>query len=827
MRFDLNMIPQEHTVKMKGNGSIDYKIVVNYDWDFDEIDDVEEIQKKWNFGALDPTIPNVWGFFEKRPDIFSTINTTGLASGYFNLFIPESYNEERYLYISAESGELSGITVDDDNLTLNDVTISGNNQSYFPRETPYGILTPGYHLICFEYAANTTAQISFFVDNKEVIVFEKAELRDSDGDGVKDEEEDRSGRNKYNSDSDQDGLPDNLDSSPIASLSVNKDHITQIVLPHNKSRNTIITMSIKKPTPDYTSTSSRIFHPQYYYGHDQYTSPYDQGGLEILIQPALRLYGNQSITRSDLCTFWKEDASAYDSFCLVDGYDASSVGDAIPDRSDPNAETTFIMPKAALETYEFVIYIPKGHLAKLDNVIDLRFDFIWLITYYNATKAVKLLHYYPFDQDPLIQSLKVQEIGNVSYILGSPDSLVENQILWALTQNPQLGPFNEFGVADDIVGSGMVDFFGLVNKTLTDRNDHPRANTDTEVLYFATHANTYDVLNKINTKIFGESSFAFVYAGDLEYYFSSYSITNVYKAGLYTADDPEVSGEDKTCYYVGWCNYTEDGIANYEQRATLMGFPIEMSLLNFQNARVLKITEALGFEIPLTDIPFSLEMNLHDRIVFLNQTYVELKEAPTGIPLLNFNNTKHSYTSIIDNRRWSVEESELIFSDYGYPISKSIVNSFNELKEISLSFYDLLKGLPQLSQYTNFDFNEMWGPNSAVISITLWESYFTLINDLPNLILTQNQNPSKFDVLLSAILSPRNSVMDKVNAVKAFLPLEEFTLINSITKSGDYFLRDKTKLDFKWLYSKKDGLKLKFESKFMGNCKKAMSAYSL
>ncbi|GAH00139.1 unnamed protein product, partial [marine sediment metagenome] len=42
LQFDLDMEPEIHTIKVKGNGSIQYKTLVDLDWDQDLIDDVEE-----------------------------------------------------------------------------------------------------------------------------------------------------------------------------------------------------------------------------------------------------------------------------------------------------------------------------------------------------------------------------------------------------------------------------------------------------------------------------------------------------------------------------------------------------------------------------------------------------------------------------------------------------------------------------------------------------------------------------------------------------------------------------------------------------------------
>ncbi|MHA1358830.1 MAG: hypothetical protein ACTSRC_11980 [Candidatus Helarchaeota archaeon] len=43
-----------------------------------------------------------------------------------------------------------------------------------------------------------------------------------------------------------------------------------------------------------------------------------------------------------------------------------------------------------------------------------------------------LLHYYDFEEDIIIQTMTKKEISNLTYILGTPDTLIENNILWTL-----------------------------------------------------------------------------------------------------------------------------------------------------------------------------------------------------------------------------------------------------------------------------------------------------------------------------------------------------------------------------------------------------------
>ncbi|NVM31919.1 MAG: thrombospondin type 3 repeat-containing protein, partial [Candidatus Helarchaeota archaeon] len=742
LRFDLNLLPHAHTLKLKGDGFIDYKIVVNYDWDFDGISDVEEIQKELIYTQLDPTIPNIWGFYEKTPDFYSVFNKTGKASGFFRLYIPSTYNGPQYLNIYAETGEISAIAVDDDDLTLRNVTLSKTNQ-----KTPYGVLDSGFHLVYFEFIANKSCKMTFYVDFHEVLVLEKHEFTDSDADGVGDQIERQSGMDAFDTDTDNDGLPDNLDPSPLASLTVEGKNLHQVVFPTNSSKNTIIELIIKKPDPDYTTQTRRLWTPILDI----------HNGTEIIIQPVLRLFGNQSLTRDDVVIKWKEDYWHYDNFSLVDGYDSESVGDAIPNVRNPNDEYMFIHPKPTNGSYQFSINFPMGHLAKTDGVIDLRFDLLWLVLYYNETRDLNIFHFYPFENDTVIQSMMMKEIGNVSYTIGAPDSMVENEILWALTQNPQLGTPTEFGVADDIVGQGNVDYYDLINHTLSDRLDNPIEVNDTEVLYIAALQSNNDLLNKINISALTTVPFERNHTGDFELYFSFFSISNVYPEGEFNFWDEELKGKAKTCYVIGWHNYTEDQIEAYEKRANLMGFPIDMDLIYFQSSKVLRITQALGVEIPLAEIPNSRNSTLHDKIMLSDQTYIEPSQQVIGIPTLNFNEELHIYKQVFDNRQTNVETSKLVFMDYGYPFSKVFDESYNAFKN---TFTDLDNFLNQHFTYsTKIDYSKIWETTLLPTEkIQLIHSFKDYVQDLPDLVLDKEFSGIDFVSFLT-FNKKRNSFM--------------------------------------------------------------------
>ncbi|NVM27422.1 MAG: hypothetical protein HWN65_01160 [Candidatus Helarchaeota archaeon] len=687
LSFSLNMEPNEHTMKIMGNGSIAYKIMPNLDWDEDLISDMEEVQQELFIPQLDPMIPNTWGFFEKSSEYAYFHNGSGLNSGYFSFYIPDSYQGMKYLYIFANSGTISDITVDGDELTLQNITLSSHYKN-----TPYGILTSGHHFIAYNYDLTESTEISFHIDGEKIIIFDEIEMKDTDADGLKDLLEMNSGLNIYDSDTDQDGLPDNFDPSPIAALTLNKDYLHQIVIPANSSKNTFINIKIKRPDPDYSLKESRIFLE----GHSNQPE-----GLEVLIYPVIRVFGNQTIARNNLFWRWKGiNETDVETFSLVDGYDPTGFGDAIPNENNSNAEFVFKFAKESAEVFEFDLCYPKGHLAKDDNVIDLRFDFIWLVIH-NSSGKLKPLHYYVFENDIILQSMTVKEVGDVNYILASPDSMIENQILWALNQNPQLGSPIDYNVQDDIVGMGTVDYLELANQTLIDRNNTKRASNETEVLYIAGLQSNYDVLNKIKLQSLVNPSFEVNHSGDFITCFSLYSISNVYNAN-YSYEDEQIRGKNRICYLISWNNYSTGTIDDYAQRANILAFPIFMQVIPFQNSTILKLTEALGSEIPLTDIPYSTASQLHDKILFRNQTYIEPSDSSQTIPLVNFNYSKHVFKELMDNRQWTVEASRLIFNNYSRrPLSQGFIESYSDFKNAVLNMESVINQIPGL--FFNFD----------------------------------------------------------------------------------------------------------------------------
>ncbi|MGB5912593.1 MAG: hypothetical protein WBH31_15480 [Promethearchaeia archaeon] len=895
LQFDLDMQPKVHTAKIKGNGSIEYKILVNLDWDEDLIQDVDEIQKELFYDKLDPTIPNIWGCYEQSSEFSYLPEAVGNNTGFFHFYIPKNNVGQNFLSIALYSGKIFDIVIDNEFLTYKNILISANYMSN-PKVRLFGKFTPGHHFIEYKFDARLPTEISFIINAKKILVLDKAELKDSDGDGLKDQEELANGLNPYNPDTDQDLLPDDMDSSPLMSLKLNKHHIHQIVLPHDGSKDSIIQFTIKKPVVDYSTNGiARKWHNY----------------LDVNILLVMRVFGNTSTMRDALIEFWKGDKNLIQEYSLIEGYDCKGVSDAIPHPKNPFAEYNLIYGSPSLKNFEYELKYPKRHPAKKDNAIDIRFDFLWLVTQYDSkTGNNDIIHFYEVNEDLILESMVNREYGRVSYIIGSPDSMIENQILWAITQNPQLKQTLDYDISNDIKFQGETDYLNLGAQLMIDRgigvypakhgfededlsswtflgqdgayfdiidefkghtkvlsiNDicksssivFPRAEqsfdnskyygniefwfatsdrrknytyillsdlnpltglikiggydgevqfyqrgfyllpgifippmwitvgyiesnkwhhmriefnypdeclsifldgtfrwwapvfssipsgggfkkisfavynefsmeksfyvdavdyswdanykigrnkkplydiddpdlTENEVIYIGGFQKNSDILHKISMiEKFPYPSEEILNSRDFTSYGSYYSISNLNSTNDYSSLGEEVRGDQKVCYTNIWYDYSEGNYHNYEQRTNLEGYPIHLQVLEFQNSNVLKLTQVLGSNIPLNQIPHSLTDQLHDKISLLNQTYLEQVESDDDNQPIHFDYNKDIYKEIIDTRPWEIESSKLIFSvdpiSFADKISEQII-SFKEATDNFIKRIDKL-----------------------------------------------------------------------------------------------------------------------------------------
>ena len=692
IRYDINLGPGEYNLLLRGNGSLEYIIMVNSDWDKDEISDVDEMQQKDGYDFdLDPTSPDTWGFFEKGDEnLFSSqIQEDGGTNGFFSFFIPDNAFTVHSLSMKVKSGEFKEIIVDG-NATIfeNDVFVSTSETP--PVLISYGTIEAGWHHINYIHESNYTSEIEFLINNVPIKVLKYAELKDTDGDGVNDLAEYSNNLNPSKTDSDDDGIPDNYDASPLAKLELNPESIVQVVVPTDESRDTIINIQIKKPENDYSTNGvPRLW----------------KGTNNVSIYPVLRMFGNVcprsvndetivDMTRQRLINWWRPDTSV-ELFKLDEAveqnYDETQTGDPLPNPTDPDGEFYCVFPKPSAVSFDYNILIPHGHPSKTnDEFLDLRFDFIWLVTTYDSwEKTTSILHLYDFEDNILVQSMGMREVSNVEYILGSPDCFIDNQILWTLTQNPALGTPQEFGVSDHIVGQGNVNYFDLPETLIEDRTDKPLDEDETEVLYMTGSYRNYDILNKIHLKNQTNPDFATIHQGDFEAHFSTLTISNLYEDQNYFIDDSEIQGESKVLYQ---SYYHDFGNNTVQQRASIMGIPIAME--TDVGSNILKITQAQGSNIPLSDIPLS-DSELSPEITLLRQTYIERYTQNPGVPLVNFKDGVDIYKECIDNRQNEVELSDLFFCSTMQPSTPAELfqNFTDNYLERLISFNETLNSL--------------------------------------------------------------------------------------------------------------------------------------
>ena len=222
IRYDITLEPGDYSLLFQGNGSIEYKIMVNSDWDGDMFNDVDEIQQKDMYVFdLDPTHPDTWGFFEKSDEnlLNSSIEEEGFTEGYFSFYLPDIYINISLL-IRVNSGKFKDVVVDMDSLFFEGEMFISDQDSPSALHM-YGRIGAGWHHISYLHKANYTSDIEFLINNniganQEVKVIQISEFRDTDGDGVKDLEEYSNGLNPAKTDTDEDGVSDSLDGSPLA-----------------------------------------------------------------------------------------------------------------------------------------------------------------------------------------------------------------------------------------------------------------------------------------------------------------------------------------------------------------------------------------------------------------------------------------------------------------------------------------------------------------------------------------------------------------------------------------------------------------------------------
>ena len=695
LRFDFNVDPGDHHLWLKGNGDVEYKIVTNYDWDDDDLGDVDEFQLADVYN-VDPGVPDLWGYFQKSEESIlwsETEEEFEFKEGHFDFYVPDGGTH--FLTFEIYNGNFTNLDVDGDSLSFQNIWLSADHPKTEMTIYMYPFFDEGWHYVEYDYLAGQLSKIQFRVDSVIVKNIKSSTLLDSDGDGIKDLEEQAQYHDVNKLDSDDDGLPDAYDSSPSSSLMLDNNGMLQAIFDADYNENSIVTINVQKPLHDYSTKGiPKLWRNMY----------------NVSITPVLRLFGNkytedaeigeQNLDRSNLYRLWGKNIATIST--LDRSYDIDGIGDPLPS-SQPNSELWFIFPRPAEESMEFEFNFPRFHPAKIDNALDLRFDFIWLVTYYNSTDgSTNILHYYDFEDDILIQSIILKEMGNVDYKIASPENFIENQIIWALTQNTDLEIPQGSDIQDKIIGEGNIQYNNLNEAIITDlsnyyETDPPKGN---EIVYLAALQDNYDILQKIvirNGQEDDESKFT---EGDYQAYLSFYTISNVYETEDYNFGDPQIKGEQKVVYQNTFTGFT-----------TISGMPIDIDFNSYSTSDVLTIIEALSEPIPSNLVPYSLGGQLHEKVILHHETYIEKHELAGGeIPRLNFNPETDIYKEFVDIRAREVDQGDLFFDDSLYQSRSSAFESqLDQYRDVLEELHD------ELSYFTTPDGQyyypgQLWDP---------------------------------------------------------------------------------------------------------------------
>lgn len=416
--FPIKIEPSNnHKLKIIGNGSIDLKIVCDCDYDEDMINTKEEIKEN-----LDPFNPDFWCWYGSGAHEGWNYKKT-LCSLY--VFLPTISN----LYITLESGIISDLLID-----------SIEYEEYIsPYETiDLGELSKGLHSLIFKatgdqienyFSMNLSRMSSFQISlnplEKEIVKIRSFdEQLDYDGDGLKNFYESEVGLNYFNPDYDDDGLLDGYDTSPFNKIEFSPNEFIQVVFPVEKEKTTLITILVKSPEIDYSSP---------------YMNWRDEKNVTII--PGMRIFGNPDTNISSLSKMINKNVKSYS--LLNDNYNYNPTepgcpGDYIP-TYDPS-ESNMIEPFAVTENSWAVnlIYEP-NHPAKMDKIIDFRFDLVWMVleSIPNSPEP-RLLALFDMEEKMIIQSFQKQEVSDIEYQIINTDSIVEIKLLESLFINPSL-----------------------------------------------------------------------------------------------------------------------------------------------------------------------------------------------------------------------------------------------------------------------------------------------------------------------------------------------------------------------------------------------------
>ncbi|GAH01666.1 unnamed protein product, partial [marine sediment metagenome] len=154
-----------------------------------------------------------------------------------------------------------------------------------------------------------------------------------------------------------------------------------------------------------------------------------------------------------------------------------------------------------------------------------------------------------------------------------------------------------------------------------------------------------------------------LYDTTLTHYLSFYSINDVYDD--YKHGEEQLAGNSKLIFESYSNNFT-----------SLLGFPIDMQVKVFSNAKVLTIIEALSEPIPNEDIPYSTNSDLSDKLILQNKTYIIRNRFGEPVPTIHFSPERDEYKEFTEDLANHIESGELFFENSSYRTSKFTVYNY-------------------------------------------------------------------------------------------------------------------------------------------------------
>ncbi|MHA1385132.1 MAG: hypothetical protein ACTSR3_15390 [Candidatus Helarchaeota archaeon] len=640
-------------------------------------------------------IRNLWGWYETVGSFGYNLQDAVAILDFINPF------KDSPLYIFVENGTVSDLIIDNDEDTLKEVIINTSNSYRFLK-----MIDEGFHQISYKVYGDFIS-IKFMVLNEEITIRNLPELLDSDGDGLKDSIEIANGLDCFDCDTDNDNLMDGFDESPTYNITLDEAQIGQFIIPIKSETTSLLSLQIDKPKSDYSCTSRQWHHT-----------------LNVTILPAIRIFGSKW-DRNYLETFYNKSILSYS--LIEEHYNELGFGDFLPG-NEADKDFTIIPLASSEKNLEVNLFYEPEHSAKMDNILDFRFDIIWLVIQYDSNENQhKVLHYYSINEPINIQSFTLKELYNVSYILANPDSMNENLLFSCLIENPSIGSIDDFNLKNDVIGIGNTSFYYVINNVTEDRIENPSLNNENEVLYLSGNSENIDILKQFKELLKGETLQVILQTiGKFELTYVIYSGGHSYS---HLTIDSSLLNLINLVDQLRVVEYRIPTTFGIQQILDDRVFKVNYTIFSSGNS-LLEITKISGgpiwYENILNKSLYSLNPHLN---VFTEIYFEENSTNPSGISSLQFNEEtdfrKHSefiQTNLenIDNivREALIEEAEIVQRVFNSTNNDSLLfetmNSFENIADWILQWIkdldDIFRLIVESQAIIPDDFAELlWG----------------------------------------------------------------------------------------------------------------------